>query len=264
MTKVSIGRAWDETARMLGSERRLMVPIALAFLFLPATLSVLAAPNPQPTNPASVVSPVAVVAVLLGLVGRLAISLLATGWQGKLGELIGRAGKRLLPLIVSLAIVLVPLAAMFVIAGRMLPEPGADPDSLPLGQALTGLALMVAVLVFTLLAAARLILPIVPLTAIEDGGPVANLKHSWQISQGNFWRLLAVVLLTGLAAVTLLFATQSVVGSVATLLLGKPDPWTVSRLIVALAVAVVQTGVVTVASVLVARVYVQLAAAAKA
>jgi membrane-anchored glycerophosphoryl diester phosphodiesterase (GDPDase) len=123
---------------------------------------------------------------------------------------------------------------------------------------------MVAVLVFPLLAAARLILPIVPLTAIEDGGPVANLKHSWQISQGNFWRLLAVVLLTGLAAVTLLFATQSVVGSVATLLLGKPDPWTVSRLIVALAVAVVQTGVVTVASVLVARVYVQLAAAAKA
>ena len=259
MTKVSIGRAWDETSKLLFSERRLLVPIALAFMFVPVTLSGLAAPNALPSDPAKAFSVVAVITFLLGLVGRLAISLLATGRQGKLVDLIVRSVKRLPPLMIALAIVVVPLAALFVTASRFLPDAGTDPASVSLGQALIGLVLMTALLVLTLVAAARLILPLVPAAAIEDGGPVALLKRSWQISRGNFWRLLALVMLIGIAAITLLFAAQSVVGSIATLLIGKPDPWTVSRLVVALAAALVQTAVIAVGSVMVARTYVQLA-----
>ena len=260
MAKLSIGRAWDETTKLLVSERRLLVPIALAFLFLPVTLSALAAPNAPPKNPAEALSVVTGITLLLGLVGRLAISLLATGWHGRLVELLGRAAKRLLPLVIALAMVMIPLATLFVFAGRLLPPPGADPASIPLGQALLGLVLLIAMLVLTLVAAARLILPLVPVAAIEDGGPIALLKRSWQISRGHFWRLLALVMLIGIAAIVLLLAVQSVVGSVATLLIGKPDPWSVSRLVVALAAALVQTVVITVGSVVVARTYVQLAA----
>lgn len=260
MAKLSIGRAWDESAKLLVSERQLLVPIALAFLFLPVTLSALAAPSAPPKNPAEALSVVTGITLLLGLVGRLAISLLATGWHGRLVELLARAAKRLLPLVIALAMVLIPLATLFVFAGRLLPPPGADPASIPLGQALLGLVLLIAMLVLTLLAAARLILPLVPVAAIEDGGPIALLKRSWQISRGNFWRLLALAMLIGIAAIVLLVAVQSVVGSVATLLIGKPDPWSVSRLVVALAAALVQTAVITVGSVVVARTYVQLAA----
>lgn len=260
MTKLSIGQAWDETAKLLVSERRLLVPIALAFMFVPATLSALAAPNAAPTNPAPALSVMAVVTLLLGLLGRLAISLLATGRQGRLAELIVRSAKRLVSLVIALMIVVVPLAALFYGADQLLPNPGTDPASVPIGQALTGLTLMTALLVLTLLAAARLILPLVPAAAVEDVGPLALLKRAWQISRGNFWRLLAVVMLVGIAAIALLFATQSVVGSLATLAFGKPDPWSVSRLVVALASALAQTVVITVGSVLVARTYVQLAA----
>ena len=91
MTKVSIGQAWDETSKLLVSERRLLVPIALAFMFVPITLSGLAAPNALPSDPAKAFSVVAAVTFLLGLVGRLAVSLLATGRQGKLVDLIVRS-----------------------------------------------------------------------------------------------------------------------------------------------------------------------------
>ncbi|MGI8931238.1 MAG: hypothetical protein ACR2FK_02495 [Sphingomicrobium sp.] len=260
MANLSIGRAWDETAKLLVSERRLLVPIALAFLFVPVTLNGLAAPDVQTAKPADALSAVALVALLLGLVGRLAISLLATGKQGQLVELIARAAKRLLPLVVALAIVMIPLAALFVAAGRLLPDQGADPGSVPIGQALLGLVLMIALLIMTLLAAARLLLPLVPVAAIEDGGPITLLKRSWQLSRGHFWRLLALVLLIGIAGIILLVAVQSVVGSIATLAIGKPEPWTVSRLMVAVAGGLVQSAVITVGSVLVARTYVQLSA----
>ena len=260
MTKVSIGQAWEETSKLLASERRLLVPIALAFLVVPVTLGGLAAPNSAPTDPAPALSVITVVTLLLGLVGRLALSLLATGRQGKLADLIIRSGKRLIPLVVALAIVVVPLAAMFYGVDQLMPAPGSDPASVPAGQALTAAVLVFVLLALLLLAAARLILPVVPAAAVEDLGPIALLKRSWDISRGNFWRLLVVVMLVGIAALAFLFAAQAVVGSIATLSLGKPVAWSVSRLVVALASAVTQAVVVTVGSVLVARIYVQLAA----
>lgn len=260
MAGLSIGRAWDEASRLLVSQRRLLVPIALAFLFVPSALSGLAAPSARGTSPGDAVSVVSLIAVLLGFVGQLAINLVAIGRKGQLGELLKRAARRLLPLIAALLIVAAPIALLFLGAGKLLPAPGASPASVPLGQAALGLALLIALLVLVLIAGARLIFPLVPTAAAEDGGPIALLKRSWQLSRGHFWKLLALVMLVGIASLVLLGAVQSVVGSIATLALGKPDPWSVSRLVVALAGALVQSVVATVGSVLSARVYIQLAA----
>lgn len=260
MAGLSIGRAWEEASTLLVRERRLLVPIALAFLFVPAALSGLAAPDVRSAKPEDTVSAVSLVAVLLGFVGQLVICMVATGRTGRLGELLTRALRRALPLLGALLLVAGPIAALFIVSGKLLPGPGATPASVAPGQALLGLVLLTALLVVLLIAGARLIFPLVPTAATEEGGPIALIKRSWQLSRGNFWKLLGLVMLVGIASLVLLGAVQAVVGSVATLALGKPEPWSVSRLMVALAGGLAQSVVATVGSVLSARVYVQLAA----
>ena len=96
-TSVSIGTAWSEAAAFVRREKKLLAPLVLALMVVPATVSQLV----QPSNPFA--GPdgfrpwmaIAVIALLAGLVGQMAVSCLAMGWTGSLGEAITLALKRL-------------------------------------------------------------------------------------------------------------------------------------------------------------------------
>src|SRR3990170_4909954 len=214
MTKLSIGQAWTETIAAVKREGRLIVPVALAFAVIPATLFALAVP---PVPAGQIREP--------GL------------WMV------------LYPLLI-LAALIGQMAIMLPIAMPVL----ANPTSPPPAAALLFLAACIVLLCLWV----RLILMTASGVA-ENIGPVAIVKRSWSLTRGNFWRLLAATILFGIVAWIAISAVEWVLGSVLIVALGKPEPWTVSALLIALIAAIAQTIASVLFAVLLARIYVQLA-----
>lgn len=248
MTKgVSIGTAWTEAAAFVRREKKLLAPLVLALMVVPATVSQLV----QPANPFA--GPdgfhpwmaIALIALLAGLVGQMAVSRLAMGWNGSLGEAILLAVKRLPTVIaafilffVCLALVLIPIIVVLMLAG------GAG------GTA--KLANLVTLL--TVFGAAPRIL-LAPALAMDRGlGPWKLVKATWQATRAHYWRLLGFFLLFLAASLIFAMAAASVVGTLATLALGPAEPMSVARLVVALAGGVVQGGVATIYAAMIGRI----------
>mgnify|MGYP003297299922 FL=1 len=92
----------------------------------------------------------------------------------------------------------------------------------------------------------------------ERLGPWALLKRSWATSRGHYWRLLGFFLLFLIASLVLALAISTVVGSLAVLAFGAPDPLSISRLALALAGGVVQGIAATLYAAMVGRILVQM------
>jgi len=57
---------------------------------------------------------------------------------------------------------------------------------------------------------------------LTDRGPVASMRHSWQLTAGNFWRL-SVIYAVGIALIIVLYVLSGVIGAVVALLLAHGD-----------------------------------------
>lgn len=252
-TSVSIGTAWTEAAAFARREKNLLAPLVLALMVVPATVSQLV----QPINPFA--GPegfrpwmaIAFVALVAGLVGQMAVSRLAMGWNGSLGQAILLAFKRLPTVIAALilfflcvALVLIPIIVVLTLAGG--------------GGGAAKLANLVTLLaVFG--TAPRILLA--PALAMDRGlGPWGLIKTTWQATRANYWRMLGFFLLFLAASLIFAMAAASVVGTLATLALGPAEPMSVARLIVALAGGLVQGGVATVYAAMIGRIVAQLSA----
>jgi membrane-anchored glycerophosphoryl diester phosphodiesterase (GDPDase) len=136
-------------------------------------------------------------------------------------------------------------------------EPGGD----GLGsRSSAGAASSLLVLLFVpavLYLAVRL-LPLVPIVANSDHGPITALKRSFAMTRGNFWKLLGFVLLLAIAFLVAGVAISAVVGTLVTLAFGRPEPWSVSLLLIALVGGLIQAAFVTIYSAMLARIAVQL------
>ncbi len=253
MTKLSIGQAWGETIDVVKRAGRLIVPVALAFSVIPATLFALAVPPlpagelPKPGG-LGLLYPLL---ILAALIGQMAIMRLAIGPAASVGEAIRHAFRRS-PSVIGAALIfgLPAVAVMFPLAMPIL----ADPTNPQPAIALLFLAACVVLLCLWV----RLMLMTAAGVA-EEIGPVAILKRSWGLTRGNFWRLLAMALLFLIVAWVAIVAVQSVTGSALIIALGKPEPWSVSALLIALVAAIAQTIASVLFAVLLARIYVQLA-----
>jgi hypothetical protein len=84
------------------------------------------------------------------------------------------------------------------------------------------------------------LLPMIVLIASEDIGPIAAVRRAFQLTSGHFWKLLAFMLLATIAFLIVASAAGAVVGSVVSLLVGRPEPWSVSLLLLAITAGVVQ------------------------
>lgn len=259
--KLSIGKAWDETSAFLGREARLLAPVALALFASPTVLAQWAYPGGNSAGgPGWLMIPV----LLAVLVGQMTIVLLVNGWPGSIGEALGKALRRLPVLVGALMIVFLPIAIVAtLVLGATLVGAGIT-DSAGLTPAalakLPGfLWLMFAIVVLFLYLGVRMF-PVSAIAASESVGPIALLKRSWRLTRGVFWRVLALVLLLGVVGLILSSAVTTVVGSVATLATGDPQPFNTSAMIVALASGLIGALVSTVSAAMAGRVYAQLAA----
>ena len=249
---LSIGSAWDETKSALARNRRLIVPVALGLVLVPAVISAMVEPRTVPGEEpeAGPWMLIMLLMIIVMLVGQMAVVLLSNGWQGSVGEAIRRAARRLPTLLLAALMVMVPLILlMSVILGL------AGTASLtPTGW----LAVLVGLIV--VLAIGVRLLPLVVIIATEEIGPIAAIKRAFALTNGHFWKLLAFMLLATIAFLIVAAAAGAVVGSVISLLLGRPEPWSVSLLLVALVAGLVQTAFITIYTAMLARITAQLSA----
>ena len=248
---VSIGTAYGEAAAFARREKKLLAPLVLALMVVPATVSQLL----QPSNPFAGPNgfqpwmAVAVIALVAGLVGQMAVSRLAMGGDGSLGETITLALKRLPTTIAALILFFLCISLVLVPAIVVLTVFGGAGSTAKVANLLTLLAVFGA--------APRILLA--PAIAMDRRlGPWALVKATWGATRGQYWRLLGFFLLFLAASLIFAMAASSVVGTLVTLALGKPEPMTVSRLIIALAGGLVQGVVATIYAAMVGRIVAQL------
>lgn len=262
MSSLSIGRAWDEAKAALQANRKLIVPVALGLVLLPAVVVSMVEPRVTPGDqpPAGAWMLVALAMVIVMLIGELAIVLLINGWRGSVGEAIGKAARRTPTFILAALTFLVPVVLLFSIilgvAGAGTAAPG-QVDWANFGAA--GWLALLACTVVLIYFSVRL-LTLLAVVASEDVGPIVGLKRSFALTAGHFWRLLGFLLLLVVAFLIVALTVGAVIGGIVTLLFGQPEPWSLSLLLIALAGALVQAGFVMVYVAMLARIYVQLAA----
>lgn len=262
MSSLSIGKAWDEAKAALQASRRLLVPVALGLVLLPAVIVSMvepqAATGQQP--PAGPWMIIALAMVIVMLIGELAIVLLVNGWRGSVGGAIGKAARRTIVFILAALCFLIPMVLLFSIILAVSGAGAGDSGQIDwtnfsgLGWLLMLLAFL-AVIYFSI----RL-MPLLPVVACETLGPITSLKRSFALTSGHFWRLLGFLLLLLIAFVVVAVTIGAVVGALVTLIAGEPGPWSLSLLLIALAGGLVQAGFVLVYSAMLARIYAQLTA----
>ena len=262
MSSLSIGRAWDEAKSALQANRKLIVPIALGLILLPAVIVSMVEPRVPPGEqpPAGPWMLVALAMVIVMIVGQLAMVLMINGWRGSVGEAIGKATRRSPTFIMAALAFLVPIILLFSIllgVAGVGTSPTGDLDLANFGS--TGWLLLLLLLLILVYFSIRL-LPLLAVVAAEQVGPVASLKRSFALTSGHFWRLFGFLLMLMLGFAIVALAVGAVVGAIVNLLLGEPDPWSLALLFIALAGGLVQAGFVMVYVGMLARIYAQLAA----
>jgi hypothetical protein len=251
MSKLSLSRAWEETLAVLGRDGRLFVPVALALFVLPGLILNFSMPAAEPGQfpPAGPWIAIGAAALLVSLVGQLAVIRLALEPHVAVGEAIGHGMRRLLPYIAATLLWLVPIAVVGSALSGVLYE-NRDAPSVAVAIALL---LLCAVFAFV---AVRLMLASAVASA-ENVGPIAILRRSWELSQGNWWRLFAFLLLFGIGALCLVLAVDTVVGLIVRMIVEDAGPRSLGGLLISIVSQLVSGTLSVVLFVMLARLYVQ-------
>jgi hypothetical protein len=253
MSKLSISEAWEESQGIIVRDGRLFASVALALVVLPQTIIGLFAPrsgSPTPTAWTFLA-----IGILIGFAAQIALNRLAIGPSTTVAAAIGRGFARMpvlvgsfLILIVALMVVLIVITIVLGAAGLMaLPGRGQEPPTSLIAFVLLLTAACYAIFQLT-----------VPVAAAEDGGSIRLMTRSWELARGEYWRLLAFVVLVLIGLLTVLLAGQFALGSMVTLALGSPHPGSLSALVISLVVALIQSVFTVIFAVMLSRIYVQL------
>jgi hypothetical protein len=106
--------------------------------------------------------------------------------------------------------------------------------------------------------AIRLLL-IGPVASAEEGGSLRVIRRSWELTEGNWWRLFGFVLFFAIGAMVLIMAVSSGLGLAARLAIGQVTPLSVTGLILVLVAQLLTAAIYVVLFVMQARIYAQLA-----
>lgn len=251
MAKLSISKAWDETRDALARDGKLFVAVALALFVLPGVVAEVAQPNAPAGEfpPMGYWTVLSFLALIISLVGQLAVILLAIGKGQRVGDTIAQAARRSPTYIAATILWIAPFAIVITI---LIATGMRDPQN-PSPAALLALLPLMILMLFV---AVRMLLTS-SVAAAEGAGPIAIIKRSWELTHGNWWRLFGFFLLYIIAAVILLLAVQSVIGSLVALAFGELGPFTVGRLLLSVVNQLLGAALSTVFMVMLARLYVQ-------
>lgn len=261
MRSLSIGKAWDEAKAALQANRKLIVPVALGMVLLPAVIASMVEPQVPATQqpPPGAWMLVVLAMIIVMIVGELAIVLLVNGWKGSVGDAIGRAARRVPILILAALAFIIPITFLVSIV-LMIGGAGAGGGEVD-WTSFSGIGwLLLLICLIVLLFVSIRLLPLLAVVASETLGPIGSLKRSYALTEGNFWRLFGFLMLLAIAFLVVALTVGAVIGALVTLVFGPPEPWSISALLIALAGGLVQAGFVMVYTAMLARIYTQLSA----
>lgn len=260
MAGLSITTAWNETANFVKGNMGALLTIAFALIALPSIAFQALGPgqvSPGEAAQAGLWLLLMPVVIVLSIVGTLAISALALGRENVVGPAIALGFRRFLPLFgatllvgVTALIVMIPLVLLLGVR----PEDIAGGDRAAAGRIVLVMLLFLLIFLFIWV---RLML-MTPVAAAERGGPVAILRRSWELTAGRFWKLLGFALLFIVAGLVVMFAATAVLGIAIALVAGRPDPGSVSALVLLLLSGVLNAIFVVYFTTMLSRIYVQL------
>lgn len=249
MPKLSITTAWNETLAFVKREAGLLFPIAFGLMALPMVFLQLLAPRTAPGQEpeAGLWMLLFFPLIFLSVIGSIAISALATGRETVVGEALKRGVRRFLPMLGAMLLVglcLMPLLLILVVISQASPAIAV----------VLGFAIGIGAIILWV----RLML-ITPVAAAEAAGPIALLKRSFQLTSGHTGKLLGFVLLIFILGMVAALALALVGGILMFLIAGKPEPGSIGFLVTLLLGALLNTIFLVYFTVLVARIYAQLA-----
>jgi membrane-anchored glycerophosphoryl diester phosphodiesterase (GDPDase) len=155
-------------------------------------------------------------------------------------------------MVLALAVIVFPILMAFTAAG-VIESPTAATTPTAAGASVI---LLLILIVFAL--AVRFMLT-VPIAGAEQAGPIAIVKRSWTLSKGHYWRLLALMLLLAVTAVLLILTAGAIGGILAAIVSPDLEPFSLGALVLALFAGVAQAAFTILSSLMIARVYVQVA-----
>jgi hypothetical protein len=264
MANLSITQAWNETAEFVRREAGLLFPIAFLLVALPGGIVQLFVPEPGGTSAEQVgrllmLIPLGLVAGILGMIGTIALTYLALQPGASVGEALKVGGRRFLMLLAASLLIVLGLIASLIPLVAVFMALGVREGVTPTGATASAVFLIFLVYLIGLAALWVRLMLMTPVAAVENAGPIAIIRRSWNLTAGHFWKLLGFLLLFLLAALVVLIAFSAVVGIFLALLVGRPEPGTTAMIIFMLVTALFQSAFSLVLVTLVARIYAQLA-----
>ena len=257
MARLSISTAWTETGQFLAREAGLVLPIAFLFIALPPAANVLLLPlsdGPEPVGRIFLDLGLTLLAVVTGLIGSIAIGHLALVPGVSVREALHRGLTRFLSLLGMSLLVIIPLIILMVILVMIaLPNAGSIPNPQAPGPLFSILVIVAFVAIWTKFSMAT------PVTAQEQEGPVGILTRSWELTAGHYPKLFATFLALTFVSWLAVLGLSSGLGVLIVLAAGPPAVGSLSFIAIVMLDTILQTIVIAVTGVLIARLYVQLA-----
>lgn len=265
MARLSVTTAWNETVAFVKAEARLLFPLAFMLIALPAAVVRALAPLGPAAGDlrASPAFFVAVgVAIVLALIGYLAISHLALRNGASVREALAQGGRRApilaaASLLVGCGLVALAFLLAFIISAATIGASGREPGMAEMARAAR---ILFVLLIPILLYISGRVAMMTPAAAAESVGPFALIARSWRLTAPHQLKLIGLVGMLGLLAIVLQLAAESVLGILLIALAGPAEPGSLSSILLLLCMALLSTVLASYGVALIARVYAQLAA----
>ena len=253
---ISMNQIWDDSIAFIRRESALLVPLALATIYVADVVAGLAQTLAKPNDPNPLIAIAIIAAALWSIIGQLSIVSLVLKPGQSVGEALShglaRLGKVILiallvGLVVSVALLPVAVAAV---------ASGADPAKPETLQNLPGwISLLVLVVLGGIIWLGVRLALMNALIVDRNPGVIDAVKSGFALTQGITARLLLVALLYGVVLLVVSSAVRFVAGSVFELL-GKAveSPFS-GAVMTALVSGVVGTAMSLIATVFLATLY---------
>lgn len=223
---ISMNDIWDETVALARREAALLIPVALATIYVGGVISTLASSAAKPTEPNMLVMVATVISMLLSIIGQLSIVSLVLKPGQSVGEALAHGASRLGKVVLVALLLGVVLAFAFLPLAIGAAAAGFDPANPEAVRRLPGWLLFMILLTsaFVIWVAIRLAL-MNALIVDRNPGVIESIKTGFALSRGVASRLFLLAALYGTIWVVLSFAVRFVAGSMFALIgaaMGSP------------------------------------------
>lgn len=207
---VKLSAVWDDTVTFFADNLSIVVPISVASVFLPLSISTNLQASIDSDESSLLLALVDLALSLIVLWGGIAISAMALG-AARIEQASRLATQKFLPVlgVMVLAIMVIALPGILLFFGpQITQEFGGEPVNLGLPESLFLLCLLAGVIVVS----SRLLL-VVPVI-LRDGMWFGAIAESWTLTRGMTLRLVGLLLLYALVSWVSALAAVAVFGSI--------------------------------------------------